>query len=110
VRGLPFENAYNTLLNQCKKERRDIKVELTYKEFVEFSKIKSCHYCGDPVNWIPYGRQQSNLDRVDNTLGYSIPNCVVCCTVCNKMKRDMRHEKFIQQCQKVASQVNLVVS
>lgn len=50
------------------------------KEFVETTS-KECYYCGASP-------------RLDNTLGYTLGNCVPCCTVCNYAKRDMTEEEF----------------
>jgi hypothetical protein len=73
-------------------------VELTYDNFLAFTEIKKCHYCGEPVDWQPYNKQTSNLDRKDNTKGYGVENCVVCCGTCNKMKRNMGYAEFIAHC------------
>ena len=98
TRGLPFENAYNTLLHSCRKWRNGLTVELTYFDFLTFTQIPNCHYCGNRLNWHPHNIQRSHLDRKDNTQGYSVENCVVCCGTCNKMKRDMGYDEFIAHC------------
>lgn len=53
---------------------------ITYEQFVEFTKLTECHYCGDPVSW---DGTAYNLDRTDNDQGYTVDNCVVCCARCN---------------------------
>lgn len=38
-----------------------------------------------------------NLDRKDNSKGYSIKNCVVCCTVCNLTRGNrFTYEQFLE--------------
>jgi hypothetical protein len=64
------------------------KVDLTYKQFLQFTEVNSCHYCSKPVDWKPHGDTGYNLDRKNNSLGYSVENCVVCCGDCNKLKGD----------------------
>ncbi len=59
---------------------------MTYDEFLEFTRIAACHYCGFDVCWKDYGRAPYNLDRKDNTKDYSKDNCVVCCFDCNATK------------------------
>lgn len=68
---------------------------ITYKQFIEFVEIKTCHYCGAGDLWpLPYGltnaageyRFRSNLDRKNNAMDYTKKNCVVCCPSCNETK------------------------
>lgn len=85
----PFESIYNTLVKGAHRLKREI--TLTYEQFVDFSKNKTCHYCGCDVEWQEYKTWNSsssryNLDRKDNKLGYSKENCVVCCPLCNFIK------------------------
>jgi 5-methylcytosine-specific restriction endonuclease McrA len=37
---------------------------------------------------------QSGIDRIDNTLGYNIENCVSCCKDCNRAKSDKTLNEF----------------
>lgn len=65
---------------------------ISFEDFVEFTKINNCHYCAAPITWIPHSSNNEskayNLDRMDNSKGYSKDNCVVCCYRCNMVKRD----------------------
>lgn len=85
----PFESIYNGIVNSW----RGTPVDLTYEQFVEFTSIKNCFYCTKIINWEEYGVVKGKytsrayyLDRKDNTKSYSIENCVVCCTRCNKSR------------------------
>lgn len=85
----PFESLYNSgLLRRAK--IAGIPVSLTYEEFLEFTTVDECHYCGGFVPWISHGRQSPNhgyhLDRKDNTIGYVRGNLVVACSICNRIK------------------------
>ncbi len=79
---------------RCDAERRGIKFEVTIEQFGSFWQ-KPCEYCGDSIATI-------GVDRIDNTLGYSVPNMAACCTVCNKMKLDQTLDGFIAQCRRIA--------
>ena len=92
-RKRPFESLHHNL--QYWATRRGTEVDLSYEEFLEFTKVVVCHYCGDPIDWTgrDYNWRKSFksghfLDRKDNTLGYSKDNCVVCCKDCNFGKGD----------------------
>ena len=39
----PYKKIYNKVL-KCAKDKK-LDVDLTYEEFVDFTKIKNCHYC-----------------------------------------------------------------
>jgi hypothetical protein len=80
----PYESLYGRVLSSKKN------VELTYEQFLIFTEILECHYCDGPVVWSRHKRKGTtfacNLDRKDNSLGYSKENCVVCCPQCNRGK------------------------
>lgn len=92
-RGLPYEATYNELVNRYGRHKHEI--NLTYLEFLEFTKIKNCHYCHKDLEWKPFtkingedveGGRAYKLDRKDNDLSYSPENCVTCCWKCNVTK------------------------
>ena len=58
--------------------------------------LQPCHYCGatGSMSWSLNRKQggqdrisYNGIDRVDNSLGYSISNCVPCCKMCNNIKK-----------------------
>lgn len=85
-------------------KRRGITFFLSEQEFRGFL-FNNCVYCGRK----PYAvctkdsicsesRKQSikynGIDRVDNSQGYTMNNCITCCKICNFAKRSMAHEEF----------------
>jgi hypothetical protein len=96
----PFESLYNGLFH----DHRGVDVGLTYRQFLEFTKITECHYCGDVIPWRPYGTVKGSyksrayfLDRKDHNDGYNKSNCVVCCTRCNITRSNrFTYEQFVQ--------------
>lgn len=78
---------------------RSIPLELT-KEQAQKLFEQECHYCGASPR-VSYTHQSlrgeyawNGIDRVDNRLGYTVDNCVACCTQCNFAKRDMTQSEF----------------
>lgn len=74
-------------------KKRKIEWSLS-KEDCELFYNKECHYCSSTYPAL-------GIDRVDNTKGYTIDNCVPCCKKCNWMKRDMTKEEFIYQIRQI---------
>jgi hypothetical protein len=79
---------------------RDLCFELTKNEFENLI-IQNCHYCDrKPSNIMNRGNNKNNfiyngIDRVDNTKGYTLDNCVPCCYKCNKAKGTMPTNEFL---------------
>ena len=53
-----------------------------------------CHYCQSA---------RGGIDRVDNSVGYVLSNCVPCCGTCNRMKRASSKDAFVSQCVRIAA-------
>jgi hypothetical protein len=86
----PFWGHYQNLRYNAAKYHIDKVFDITYEQFVFLTQIGICHYCGEPnIVWdANSSNRKSNLDRKDNTKGYTFDNVVVCCKDCNLMKRD----------------------
>jgi hypothetical protein len=87
LRCLPYEALYNVL--KLNASYRHLEV-MTFRQFLKFVNGKKCHYCFAEVvfNRRCRGRlpRKYNLDRKDNSVGYTSKNCVTCCTKCNMGK------------------------
>jgi hypothetical protein len=82
MRKRPYETNYKSLLKRSKHI-----VRITYDQFVSFTAIKDCHYCGAIIPWQKYRTKHSGsgsfLDRKDSDGAYEMGNLVVCCARCN---------------------------
>jgi len=90
---------YTILATHTRKHNKQL--QLTFQDFLEFIKIKNCYYCKKHIDWKPRSRyfdehgsykkssQSYYLDRKDNSMGYLKENCVVCCSLCNKIKSNI---------------------
>jgi len=101
----PFEASFGAIKKSAKE--RNLSFNLTYNQYIKFTKIKNCYYCNNLIQWNPYNEHGKNspayyLDRKQNKVGYSKNNCVVCCTTCNWAKRNMKFIDFINMCKQVA--------
>lgn len=102
----PFEAVYGGLRRGAKE--RGIEFKLTYENYIEFTKNKSCHYCDRDIPWNPYNEHGKNnpgyyLDRKDPDKGYSKDNCVASCSRCNLAKRSLKYLEWIDLCKMVAN-------
>lgn len=86
----PFKALYTYFLSAARRSDREVK--LTFDEFLAFTAIIECHYCGGEVAWTKHnifaeGKSNAyNLDRKNNAIGYVRDNLVVCCKRCNRVK------------------------
>lgn len=87
---------------------RSLAFELEIDWFAETIHLP-CHYCGS-INMnsslviinkpngdsfkTPY--KYNGVDRMDNTIGYVEDNCVPCCFICNRAKREMGYDEFMK--------------
>ena len=99
-----FNNLYSKYKIRAKNHNREF--SLSKKEFGLLTS-SNCHYCGVS----PYKISISNLhtseqtkkhseylyngiDRIDSNKGYTLDNCIPCCEICNKAKRDISYSEF----------------
>jgi hypothetical protein len=88
---------------------RDLVFELTLEDFTTLTGA-NCFYCNAvpanqflPAHRLNYGEYIYNgIDRVDNSLGYILTNCVACCKICNYNKKALTKDQYIQHCVNVA--------
>lgn len=95
--------SFNTLFYAYQKsaKRRNISFVLTEEEFKSLT-LLPCFYCGKEPSQIYKSNKYGNgnyiyngIDRVNNSLGYILDNCVPCCGICNRAKDVMTKEEFL---------------
>lgn len=85
-----LEGAWKTFLSKSV-ERREKECSLTKEQYLEIIQ-KPCVYC----NY--YNEDEINgIDRLDNTKGYILDNCISCCKHCNRMKHIFHPVFFIEK-------------
>lgn len=79
----------NSIKNYYKSnaKSRGLSWELSDEQFLEIV-TKKCNYCG-------HSQDYNGIDRLDSTKGYTIDNCVPCCSWCNTMKLDYSESEFL---------------
>lgn len=86
---------------------RDIGFNLPLNDFKKMIN-KPCYYCKSmPIKKFSKYKyldfKVNGVDRVDNEEGYSLRNCVACCTTCNIMKSTLTHSEFLSHIEKIAN-------
>ena len=102
------EASFNSLFGKYRwgARIRGLGFKLTKNQFRKFTK-QNCYYCGDEPSAVSIGTRKNGgyryngVDRVDNSKGYTMGNCVSCCGVCNRMKRSMGKDEFIKHIFKI---------
>ncbi len=87
-------------------KRRKYEFNLTKDQFNNLI-IQNCFYCNQEPNMIyNYSKKYSNtvnwntflyngVDRKDNSIGYTLDNCVSCCKICNNSKSILSLEDWL---------------
>ena len=78
-------------------KKRNFATTLTFEEYENLIKLP-CYLCGELVVSAHGGH---GIDRVDNSIGYTVSNCRSCCGVCNVMKGDLSIDDFIIRIKKI---------
>jgi hypothetical protein len=101
-------SAYRGLLGKYKKgaEDRGLSWELTEEQFRSLT-TSDCYYTGrKPSQEFTAASGEvytySGIDRLDSSVGYTVDNCVPCCTQVNRMKMAMGINEFLE----LVSEVN----
>lgn len=101
-----FTSLFNSYKSCAKK--RGLIFSLNREEFKNMTK-QNCFYCGKEPSNI-FNTKGSNgcyiyngIDRVDNTKGYILDNCVTCCELCNRMKLTLPLNSFLEHILKIYS-------
>lgn len=89
--------------------RRKVKeFKLTKDEFRELTSAP-CGYCGAlPKRKMFFSKKSepylwNGIDRIDSSKGYLIENCRTACWTCNRAKKDLSEQEFIEWIQRVTT-------
>ena len=103
------ESQFNILLSEYRQRnagKRGLTFDLNKEQFKALV-FSNCYYCGAVPNQVRK-RATANgicvyngIDRLDNSKGYIISNCVSCCKLCNSMKSKLSKEDFLQHIKKI---------
>jgi len=105
-----IEAQVNFLKHQYKvgAKNRNLEFLLTHDEFKNII-YKNCYYCGtEPKHRNPARTKiiegsfkVNGIDRINSNLGYTLNNCVSCCSICNEMKMSRSIDEFKYQIEKI---------
>jgi hypothetical protein len=74
---------------------KNIEFSLTYENYISIVE-KECYYCG-----IQQEKGFNGIDRLDQSKGYVLENCVSCCKMCNFMKGSLSDDVFIKRAEHI---------
>lgn len=105
------ESGLNALLASYRRciLHRKLEFKLTKEEFRRLTQ-QNCYYCAASpsqtigIGWSRYS--YNGIDRVDNSIGYSVNNCVACCKWCNIAKSNRSKEDFLSWIGRIYNNMN----
>ena len=107
TRTPPGQVGFKRLLNSYwhGAKARGLPFELSDEQIKELV-LQNCTYCGQAPSGVrpgskgrheKHGRFVANgIDRLDSTIGYTVANCVPCCTQCNRAKSDLAQAAWLE--------------
>jgi len=106
----PGEAAATELFNNYRfvAKSRNLCFELT-KDYFRSLTDSPCDYCGRLPSQVRIvvrkngAHVYNGVDRIDNSVGYAVGNCVPCCKICNWMKGTKTRDEFLQACHAVVA-------
>lgn len=115
VRSFRTEKGHSGLNSLMQKYKhgarsRNLSFELTKEVFKELTS-SNCTYCGIKPSNVIYGSlgkakehgkyTYNGIDRINNSVGYELSNCVPCCTTCNIAKSNMGLQEFLDWAKRI---------
>ena len=82
--------------------KTDILLDLPFHIWQKIVSEK-CVYCGKKPQLKPYANNvlANGIDRIDSSKGYTVDNCVSCCSLCNHMKGALSKEDFLNHIERI---------
>lgn len=110
----PVEAHFSDYRSKCKRKNWDFK--LTFEEFKNLTS-QNCHYCNLPPDNYRKDCSKSRVgamrthfsgvDRIDSSKGYIEGNCLPCCEDCNKGKRNLSYDDFLDMVKSIYEHLKL---
>lgn len=87
-------------------ENRGLRFDLSEDDFFQLV-TSPCHYSGVKPQYTSETKEGTfyfgGVDRKDSSLGYSIENCVSCCTFANYAKNNYPYKQFVEWLDELAA-------
>jgi len=90
---LSIHTRYIRLKASAKRKNATYDVKISEQEFENIVN-KPCMYCGER-------EERRGIDRIDNSVGYTLENSAPCCKICNRMKMSMSVDEFLNHIKKI---------
>ncbi len=91
-----IENAYKSHIHYAL--RRGYETSFNFDDYTKLVS-QACYYCGY------YNEKEAiGIDRINNSLNYTIENCVPCCETCNRIKHIYHPVFFVTKAKIVSKQ------
>lgn len=115
-----FNNTFRSYESSAK--YRNIIFSLTKDQFRILTQ-QNCYYCGiepkqeSPLMSINTSKETrkkglyiyNGIDRIDNTKGYILENCITCCKQCNYSKKTRTQQEFFKWIKKVYQNLSIKI-
>lgn len=77
-------------------EKKELEFAITHDDYKSII-MQDCYLCGKEST----ETNTNGIDRVDNTVGYTVENCKACCKECNHMKNNHILDVFTEKIERI---------
>jgi hypothetical protein len=82
-------------------EKKELEFAITNDNY-KYIILQDCYLCGKKST----DTNTNGIDRVDNTIGYTIANCKACCKECNHMKNQYPLDSLLEKIERIEDNWN----
>jgi hypothetical protein len=82
-------------------EKKELEFAITNADYKSII-LQDCYLCGKKST----DTNTNGIDRVDNTIGYTIANCKACCKECNHMKNQYPLDSLLEKIDRIEDNWN----
>jgi len=80
---------------------RNLECIITLEQYSAIIEHRTCYYCDQDFK----NEGGTNLNRIDNNIGYTVDNVKPCCKICNRIMNKFTREELLARLKKISERI-----